>query len=104
MAPPPPARSPYANPESPYYTTSRQPLPAQAYPTPTQPSIQVSQPGYDTTMAGQYTQPEKLRESGYFQAVDPPGLDPVTIFLAFIAFVAVLGMVILWVFVFQAYS
>jgi hypothetical protein len=45
-----------------------------------------------------------MRDSGYFTPVDPPTLDVVTILLAFIALLAVLGMVILWVFVFQAYT
>jgi hypothetical protein len=51
----------------------------------------------------QPTFPSHLRESGYYTPLDPPELDSVSLLLGFIAFLAVLGMVILWVFVFQAY-
>ncbi len=51
----------------------------------------------------QGTRPEFLRDTGYYTPVDPPQLDMVTIALGFIAFLAIIGLIILWVIVFQVY-
>lgn len=56
-----------------------------------------------TTSPNQSTRPENVRDTGYYTPVDPPQLDMVTILLGLIALLAVVGMVILWVFVLQAY-
>ncbi|NJL92551.1 MAG: hypothetical protein HC915_01905 [Anaerolineae bacterium] len=55
-------------------------------------------------MPNQVNSTEYLRDTGYFTPQDPPQLDIVTILLGVIAFLAIVGMLILWIFVFQAYS
>jgi len=96
----PAVKSPFASPDSPQYTEPKPP-PDLSHAAQTLPG---SNQVLEATAPGQYTRPEYMRDSGYFTPVDPPGLDVVTILLAFIAMLAVLGMVILWVFVFQAYT
>jgi len=94
-------KSPFADPESPQYLppyAAQTMVPTPGFPQPMQ------QPGYEgNTTSEQYPTAAYLRDSGYFAAADPPSLDIITLVLGFIAFLAVLGMVILWVFVFQAY-
>lgn len=105
-------RSPFAPPDSPDYTAPKlEPIAAQtqqhqqpfAQAPITLPSAGPINGGY-TSPNTYYTRPDHMRESGYFTPTDPPGLDIVTLLLGFIAFLAVLGMIILWVFVFQAYT
>jgi serine/threonine-protein kinase len=97
----PAVKSPFAPPDSPEYTQPKlAPAPDFTHAAQTLPGNR----SVEATSPGQYTRPEYMRDSGYFTPVDPPTLDVVTILLAFIALLAVLGMVILWVFVFQAYT
>lgn len=50
-------------------------------------------------------EPEVMRpNSGYRRPQEPQTLDFVTLVLAFVALIAMLGVVILWIFVWQAYS
>ena len=50
-------------------------------------------------------EPEVMRRSsGYRRPEEPNSLDVVTLMLAMVALVAMLGVVILWIFVWQAYS
>lgn len=98
---PPMVKSPFAPPGSPEYTASM-PSSSPPHQAPTLVNNPAAPPA-DSTMAGQYTRPDYVRDTGYYAPVDPPSLDVVTLLLSFIAFLAVLGMVILWVFVFQAY-
>jgi serine/threonine-protein kinase len=95
----PAVKSPFASPDSPEYTQPKL-VPDLTHAAQTLPGNR----SVEATSPGQYTRPEYMRDSGYFTPVDPPTLDVVTILLAFIALLAVLGMVILWVFVFQAYT
>jgi serine/threonine-protein kinase len=98
-------KSPYAPPDSPNYVPRSPAIPAPTYPAyQAPPTVQSQLPAYDQTAVSQYTRPDYLRDTGYYTPTDPPGLDLVTLMLGFIAFLAVLGMVILWVFVFQAYT
>lgn len=83
-------------------TGSTPPQPVIPPPPPTQPH------GYYTQsplppQSTQGTRPEYLRDTGYYTPVNPPQLDLVTIALGFIVFLAVIGLIILWVIVFQAY-
>lgn len=48
-------------------------------------------------------EPEIMRSRGY-RVAEPPSLDVVTLVLAMIALMAMVGVVILWIFVWQAYS
>lgn len=99
-------KSPYAPPDSPDYTQSPVVSAPEADLTPPtvvnamQSNLQTTQDYY--TSPGQYTNPS-LRESGYYTPVDPPSLGVATLLLGFVAFLAVLGMIILWLLVFQAY-
>ena len=72
---------------------------------PTAPSMKAVPPFEQSqnTLLSQVTRPEYMRDTGYYSPVTPPQLDVVTLLLGFIAFVAVVGMMILWVLVFQAY-
>ncbi|MBZ0305467.1 MAG: protein kinase [Anaerolineae bacterium] len=71
-------------------------------PPPTQPHGYYTQPSIPP-QSTQGTRPEFLRDTGYYTPVDPPQLDMVTIALGFIAFLAIIGLIILWVIVFQVY-
>jgi hypothetical protein len=46
--------------------------------------------------------PEAIRSRGY-RREEPQGLDMVTLILAFVALIAVIGVVVLWIFVFNAW-
>lgn len=73
---------------------------------PTQPHISYGSyppPPPQSTSPNQITRPEYLKDTGYYTPVDPPQLDLVTIMLGIIAFLAVIGLIVLWVIVFQAY-
>lgn len=73
-------------------------------PPPTQPHGYFSNfPPPQSTSPNQITRPEYLKDTGYYTPVDPPQLDVVTIMLGIIAFLAVIGLIILWVIVLQAY-
>ena len=98
----PAVKSPFAKPGTPDYTQSGHPAnpPDLTHAAQTLPGSR----SVEATAASQYTRPEYMRDSGYYTPVEPPTLDLVTILLAFIALLAVLGMVILWAFVFQAYT
>ncbi len=92
-------KSPYAPPNSPQYVAPN----AIAAPTVTN---NQQAPAYSSPPLPDPAPPrvETLRDTGYYPAIDPPGLDVVTLLLGFIAFMAVIGMLVLWVFVFQAYT
>jgi len=94
-------KSPYASPDSPEYTASN----AASTPETTAPPTLVKNPMPETTAPNSYTSPNppNIRESGYYTPVDPPQMDVATLVLAFVAFLAVVGMIILWMLVFQAY-
>jgi hypothetical protein len=49
-----------------------------------------------------YPRPDYLRDTGYYPA-QSSNLDVVTLALGLIALLAVLGMVFMWILVFQAY-
>lgn len=93
-------RSPFAAPDSPDYVP----------PSAIAPTIQSSPASPATlphqtpipTMMPQYTMPNPLRDTGYYPVEQ--GLDWVTLALGVIAFLAVVGVAILWIFVFQAYT
>lgn len=62
------------------------------------------QPQYPSSDSNYYNPvpPEVMTSPGY-RAFEPESLDWVTIVLAFVALIAVVGVVILWIFVWQAY-
>jgi hypothetical protein len=65
-----------------------------------------SQPVYMDDSRRNYPMPPEpaIMHSRGYRAPEPEAVDVVTLLLAIIALVAVLGVVILWIFVWQAYS
>jgi eukaryotic-like serine/threonine-protein kinase len=107
VSPPPQSgpRSPFAPPGSAQHVPFQSVAQTQQNPmSSSPPTMPAGQPYvYDPNAAG-YTRPDySLRETGYYTPIDPPGLDMVTVLLGLIAFIAVIGMILLWFFVFQAY-
>lgn len=89
----PPAPSvPYAGPEAATYAGPA-PTPAPAY------DGGVQAPYYQDD----YPDPPDFMSSRGYRAYEPDAIDWVTIFLAFVALLAVLGVAIMWIFVWQAY-
>ncbi|MFP4320993.1 MAG: protein kinase domain-containing protein [Anaerolineales bacterium] len=107
-------KSPFASPDSPSYISPSQVNHPQAGEqneanAPTITRNDAALPAYEMPPVpqanpGGLPRTDNLRDTGYYPAVDPPRLDVVTLLLGVIAFLAVVGMLILWVFVFQAYT
>jgi serine/threonine-protein kinase len=83
---------PYTGPEAATYAGPT-PMPAPAY------DRGVQAPYYQED----YPDPPDFMSSRGYRAYEPDAIDWVTIVLAFVALIAVLGVVIMWIFVWQAY-
>jgi serine/threonine protein kinase len=100
QAPYPKAPAPYAPPPGGAYTTMPSPYQQGFSEVPTEVGWQGPTPdsGYYQSIPA----PDIMRNPGY-RSPQPQSLDVVTILLAFVALIAMTGVVILWIFVWEAY-
>ncbi len=85
--------------EAPTMASVQSPYPAPVHEPPPQ-NYEYTEGGYAYTMP---PEPEVMRSRGY-RSPEPQSLDMVTLMLAVVALIAMVGVVILWIFVWQAYS
>lgn len=100
QAPYPQAPAPYAPPPGGAYTTMPSPYQQGFSEVPTE--VGWSGPAPDSGYYQSIPAPDIMRNPGY-RSPQPQSLDVVTILLAFVALIAMTGVVILWIFVWEAY-
>lgn len=113
---PPPEPVPAAQPQNPATAVERSgntepTLPPSAavgpvFPQQQPPPAVYPRPDYGSSDSYPYMPPEPaiMRSTGYRRTQEPNSLDVVTLILALVALLAMIGVVILWIFVWQAYS